>query len=108
MAVHEDKRRVKWLRGSVADRVKIDGRPSIGSLNQHWLHMRQNATGRATYPQYYRAMHCCILCIRILVHRVIRITTEVFLVGNSFLLHYTVLSFYFYSNPYLTNDHFYV
>lgn len=55
MAVHEDKRRVKWLRGSVADRVKIDGRPSIGSLNQHWLHMRQNATGRATYPQYYRA-----------------------------------------------------
>lgn len=107
MAVHEDKRRVKWLRGSVADRVKIDGRPSIGSLNQHWLHMRQNATGRATYPQYYRA-----IALLYTLYSYPRPS------GNSnydrsvsrweFVLHYTVLLFYFYSNPYLTSNHCYV
>lgn len=33
------------------NRVKIDGRPSIGSLNRRALHARQNAGERATYQQ---------------------------------------------------------
>lgn len=70
----------------MADRVKIDGRPSIGSLNRHRLHTRQNATGRATDPQYhYTVSRYTILCIRMLVHLVIRITTEQLRVRESFL-----------------------
>lgn len=65
---YEDKlrsREKKLPACGTADRVKIDGRPSIGSLNRCWLHTRQNAAGRATYPQHrlppvQRASRCFV------------------------------------------------